>query len=187
MTGIGGGTVRDLIIGRTPLFYFKDPNYFLICIFAGICAYLVPGFFKKTYSLFRFIDSIGLSAFVIIGASVCHSYLFPFEAMPTVMSVLACTFSGMFTGFGGGVIRNTMIGSTPFAFMSGSNYILSAFWGAFVFYLISFYNLQIAIFTSILITMIFREIISEYGVYTKIIKKNFRLKETPQKIEKADN
>lgn len=49
VTAVGGGTVRDLIIGRTPLFYLIDSNYFLVCIFAGVCTYLIPSFFKKNY------------------------------------------------------------------------------------------------------------------------------------------
>jgi|GEM_PF-947254 len=176
VTGIGGGTIRDLIIGRTPLFYLKDQNYLLICIIAGLCAYFVPSFFERTYSLFRFIDSIGLSAFVIIGASVCHDYLFTFETTPRVMSALACIFAGMFTGFGGGVIRNAMMGNTPFAFTSRSNYILSSFFGAFIFYFIFFYNFQVAVSASFLMTMVFREIVSEYGAYRKIVKRNIKQK-----------
>lgn len=80
VTAVGGGTVRDLIIGRTPLFYLIDSNYFLVCIFAGVCTYLIPSFFKKNY--------------------------------------LTCIFTGVITGVGGGVIRNAMMGSTPFAFKS---------------------------------------------------------------------
>ncbi|MFA4941513.1 MAG: TRIC cation channel family protein, partial [Patescibacteria group bacterium] len=70
ITAVGGGTVRNLIIGRTPLFYLRDPNYLLICLGAGLLAYLLPNFFKRSYTIFRFVDSIGLATFVIIGASI---------------------------------------------------------------------------------------------------------------------
>ncbi len=170
VTAVGGGTVRDLIIGRTPLFYLIDSNYFLVCIFAGVCTYLIPSFFKKNYSLFRFVDSIGLAVFVIIGASVCHSHLFPLELTPNLISAITCIFTGVITGVGGGVIRNAMMGSTPFAFKS-SNYISSGFWGALIYYFLLFYSPTLAILSSFLITMLFREVISEYGVYKRVVLK----------------
>ena len=76
ITAVGGGTFRDVAIGRTPLFYFQDANYLLLAILAGVVIYFAPTFFAKQYSLFRFIDSVGLAAFVIIGVSVANLSLF---------------------------------------------------------------------------------------------------------------
>ncbi|MBI4779389.1 TRIC cation channel family protein [Candidatus Falkowbacteria bacterium] len=173
ITAVGGGTVRDLIIGRTPLFYLKDSNYLLICLLAGLAAYLLPNFFKKAYSIFRLTDSIGLAVFVIIGASVCQSYLFNGVAFPTLLSSLACVFLGMLTGFGGGVLRDAIMGDTPFALKSGSNYVSSAFFGASVYYFLMFFNNSVAVAVSIATTLILREIVSKYGIYKKsIVKKS---------------
>ncbi len=172
ITAVGGGTIRDLIIGRVPLFYLRDKNYLLICILAGLLAYCLPKFFKKTYSAFRLIDSIGLAAFVIIGASVSQDYLFANLAYPTVISALACVFLGMLTGFGGGVLRDTVMGDTPFSLKRGSNYVASAFWGATVFYELRFINPELALAASMAITLILREIVSPYGIYKKVIIRN---------------
>jgi len=172
LTAVGGGTVRDLIIGRTPLFYLKDPNYLLLCLVAGSLTYFLPHFFKKTYSIFRLTDSIGLAAFVIIGASVCHEFLFNNNGELSALSSLACIFLGMLTGFGGGVIRDTVMGDTPYALKQGSNYVSSAFWGAALFYFLMFFNLQLAMTISFLATITLREIISPYGIYKKMIKRN---------------
>lgn len=171
ITSIGGGTVRDLIIGRTPLFYLKDPNYLLIAIFASIITYFTPTFFKKWYSVFRFIDSIGLSAFTIIGVSITYAHLFNSQGF-SIISFLSCTLLGMLTGFGGGVVRDSIMGDMPLSLQKGSNYVLSAFCGAVSFYLLSFINITLAITMSILITMVFREIISPFGLYQKTIRKN---------------
>src|SRR3989344_8715141 len=65
ITALGGGTIRDLIINRTPLFYLKDQNYLIVCLAAGILIYFATSFFKKGYSFFRFMDSVGLASFVI--------------------------------------------------------------------------------------------------------------------------
>lgn len=165
ITAVGGGTVRDLIINRVPLFYLRDPNYLLICIIGGLLTYLMPALFKKGYSFFRLIDSIGLAAFAIIGVSISYSHLFNSQHDITLISLLACVFLGMLTGFGGGVVRDAIMGDTPLSLKNGSNYVLSAFLGSLLFYLLMFFNLIFAMSISIIITLTLREIISNYGIY----------------------
>lgn len=172
ITAVGGGTFRDLIIGRTPLFYLKDSNYLLIAIIGGIITYFAPTFFKRRYSFFRLIDSLGLAAFVVIGTSVSFSSLFQTTASPTFISFLACSLLGMITGFGGGVIRDSIMGGVPLSLRHGSNYAVSAFWGALSFYLLMFLDLRIAIFVSMTITLFFREVVSKYGIYKKLVRKH---------------
>lgn len=170
ITAVGGGTVRDLIINRTPLFYLIDPNYILISALGAIITFSVPTFFKQKYSFFRLIDSIGLSVFVIIGVSVVYNHLFANTGL-SINSFLSCVFLGMVTGFGGGVIRDAVMGDAPFVFRKGSNYAISSLLGAFSFYLFMFYNISVAIVISMVITLTFREIISKYGIYKKCFKK----------------
>lgn len=170
ITSVGGGTFRDLIIGRTPLFYLQDPNYLLIAILGGIIVYLVPVFFKKAYSLFRFIDSLGLAAFVVIGTSVVFTFLFN-SPDSSLISFLASVFLGMVTGFGGGIIRDAIMGDVPLSLKHGSNYITAAFWGAFSFYFLMFTNIELATIVSIVVVLVFREFISKYGLYKKIVRK----------------
>ncbi|MBI2041545.1 MAG: TRIC cation channel family protein [Candidatus Nealsonbacteria bacterium] len=163
ITALGGGTIRDLIIGRTSLFYLKDLNYFIICVIAGILVYIIPVIFQKGYSFFRLMDSIGLAAFVIIGVSVAGNFGF----IPSV-------FLGMLTGFGGGIIRDSIMSSdVPMSLKKGSNYALSAFLGAASFYLLMFINVQLAMAVSIIITLAMREIISKYGIINKLILKEY--------------
>lgn len=171
ITSVGGGSVRDLIIGRTPLFYLLDPNYLVVATIAGILTYFIPTFFKKWYSFFRFVDSVGLSAFTIIGVSVTYKSLFE-SAGFTLMSFLACILMGMLTGFGGGVVRDAIMGDMPLSLKKGSNYVSSAFWGSLSFYLLMFVNLNFAIITSVAITLFLREVVSSFGLYKKVFKRN---------------
>ena len=175
ITAVGGGTFRDLIIDRAPLFYLRDPNYLLIAVLGGIVTYAIPHIFKKGYSWFRFLDSIGLAAFVIIGASVTHKHLFADYSDWSLIAFLASVFMGMVTGFGGGVIRDAIMGDTPFAFKKESTYITATFIGAFSFYVLMFFNLNWAVFISIALTMTSREILSKYGLYKKILKPKLHL------------
>lgn len=170
ITAVGGGTLRDLIINRLPLFYLIDQNYFLIAIFGSVIVYFIPALFKKAYSFFRLIDSIGLAAFVIIGVSASFSSLFKIDSGPTFVSFLATVLLGMITGFGGGIIRDSIMGEVPFSFRKGSNYATSAFWGAVSFYFLMFINFNLAITISMIVTLILREAISKYGIYRKMVK-----------------
>jgi len=174
ITALGGGTVRDLIIGRTPLFYLKDHYYLIIAISASILTYFVPTFFKKWYSFFRFVDSIGLSAFAIIGVSATYNHLFSPGSF-TIISFLSSVLMGMITGFGGGILRDAVMGDMPFAFRKGSNYAIAAFCGSVSFYLLMFLDLTVAIVFSMLLTLFCREIVSPFGVYKKVFKKDKNL------------
>jgi uncharacterized membrane protein YeiH len=166
ITAIGGGTIRDLIINRAPLFYLRDQNYLLIAVLAGIITYYIPTFFRKWYSVFRFIDSVGLSAFAIIGVSATYLHLF-LNSGPSIISFVVCVFLGMLTAFGGGIIRDSVAGDVPISLTKGSNYANSAFVGSTIFYCLMFINSNLAIVISMLATLFLREIFSPYGVYKK--------------------
>lgn len=172
ITSVGGGTFRDLILGRTPLFYLKDSNYLLMAIIGGIITYFVPTFFKKAYSLFRFIDSLGLAAFVIIGISISIATLFKNTTDPSLISFMASTLLGMVTGFGGGVIRDSIMGDVPLSLKKGSNYVASSFWGAFAFYFLMFINIELATIASMIVVLTLRELVSKYGFYKKYVRKS---------------
>lgn len=169
ITAVGGGTFRDVAIGRTPLFYFKDSSYLLIAILAGVIIYFASTFFEKRYSFFRLIDSIGLAAFVIIGVSIADGFLFGGNSF-SLLSLLVSVFLGMLTGFGGGIVRDAIMGGTPLSLQHGSNYVSSAFWGALSFYILKSVDVNLAVAISFAITLILREVISQYGIYHKIIK-----------------
>lgn len=166
VTAVGGGTVRDLIIGRTPLFYLKDPSYLTITIISSILAFYSPSFFKKQFSFFRFLDSVGLATFVIIGVSIPFKYL---NLEFSFMSFYISMFIGILTGCGGGVLRDAIMGDVPFALKHGSNYISSAFVGSLLFYFLMFVNVNLAIIISMTAVMMMREFSSEYGIYHRVI------------------
>ena len=171
---VGGGTFRDLIIGRTPLFYLKDPNYLLLTVIGGVATYFVPHFFKKRFSFFRFLDSIGLAAFSIIGTSVSFNYLFKGE-FQGLISILVCVPLGVITAAGGGILRNALMGDLAGAFTKKSNYLTASFAGAFSFFLLMFVDIDLATFVSIFLTLSVREILAEHGVYKKIFRKKFKV------------
>lgn len=109
ITAVGGGILRDIIIGVVPPTAFRDPIYALIAIATGIIAFLP--FIRKRINLDHFIwilaDSIGLGAFTMIGVSTGAA----------TDNLFLQVFLGVLTGVGGGVIRDICSGDIPMIFV----------------------------------------------------------------------
>ena len=98
-TGIGGGTLRDLLIGA-PVFWVRDPGYVAVCIVAA-CAIWVMGARAWRLSALLWLDAIGLAAYGVIGAAKAASYGVP---------PLVCIVMGGLTACFGGVVRDILAG-----------------------------------------------------------------------------
>jgi uncharacterized membrane protein YeiH len=119
ITGIGGGTTRDLLLGRT-VWWTQDPTELLLCVGASLLT-----FFFITSDITRrkgmiWADTLGLSVFGVVG---CHIAL-AFGA-PVVIAV----FMGMVTATGGGVIRDVLTNTQPMI-VSGQLYATAALLGS---------------------------------------------------------
>ncbi|MEO1518217.1 MAG: trimeric intracellular cation channel family protein [Bacteroidota bacterium] len=107
VTAVGGGTIRDVLIGSTPVGWMKDLNY-LYVIFSGL---LISIFFKRAVqklrrTLFLF-DTIGIGLFTILGLQKTLDH----EIAP-VVAVMMGTVSAVF----GGVVRDTLCNEIPLIF-----------------------------------------------------------------------
>lgn len=109
ITAVGGGIIRDLLIGVVPPAAFRDPIYALIAIGVAVIAFFP--FVSRKINLDHFIwilaDSIGLGAFTMIGVSTGTAF----------DNVFLEVFLGVLTGVGGGVIRDICSGDIPMIFI----------------------------------------------------------------------
>ena len=107
VTSIGGGTVRDLLLGDTPVAWMRDVNYCLLILVTSIVALFFKHQIKKfKVTLFLF-DSLGLGLFTLVG--VQKGIVFGLE--PGI-----CVALGTITGCFGGVIRDTLLNTIPLIF-----------------------------------------------------------------------
>ena len=121
VTGIGGGTLRDLLIGA-PVFWVVDPGYIAVCI---ACAGAVWAIGVKTWRMpvLLWLDAIGLAAYAVVGASKAASYgCAPLVAV--VMGVLSASF--------GGIVRDVLAGE-PSVLLRKEIYVTAAVLGASLF------------------------------------------------------
>jgi len=98
-TGVGGGTVRDLLIGA-PVFWVHDLSQPIICLGAALIVYMTPGRWWSLRAL-DWLDAVGLAAFAVFGTAKAMSYgVHPFTA----------ALMGISTGCVGGIIRDLLAG-----------------------------------------------------------------------------
>lgn len=106
-TAVGGGTLRDLLIGSTPVGWMQDINY-LFAIGAGILAAV---FFRKLFERLRktmfLFDTIGLGMFAILGLEKTLSV-----GLSPIVAIMMGTISAVF----GGVLRDTLVNEIPLIF-----------------------------------------------------------------------
>ena len=115
-TAVGGGVVRDLILGITPPYTFQDPFSAMVAL--GVSAVFFLRRFRhfimhrpELYDLMMlWLDSIGLGAFTVIGVQIAYHH----TAEPTLFLLV---FVGVVTGAGGGLMRDVMAGDTPYIFV----------------------------------------------------------------------
>ena len=122
IAGIGGGTVRDILLGRLPVYWVHDPIYVVV----GVCAAVVTFFLGRKIRLpknfFLLPDAVGLALFTVIGTSV---------AMNLQVHWFIAALMGVITGVFGGVIRDILCNEVPLIFRTDI-YATASLAGAFL-------------------------------------------------------
>ena len=109
ITGVAGGTIRDIIFGNELPNSLIDPAYVIITVATAIVLFFLYSRMKKHWNLFLKFDAIGLGVFTVIGATFAYN-LFG-------MNFLVIILSGMLTGIGGGILRDVLVNQTPIVFV----------------------------------------------------------------------
>ncbi len=123
VTGVGGGLIRDMLIGATPAASLADERYLIICLIGGIIAFLAAGRVAQQWNKVMIADAVGLGVFAAIGAAKASAFgLGPVGVMG--MAALTAT--------GGGAIRDVLVGEIP-AVIRHDFYATAAIIGGAVF------------------------------------------------------
>lgn len=113
-TAVGGGVIRDLILGQNPPKTFQDPTFALISVAVSLIVFAFFYFGKHFHNkripdmLLLIADSLGLGIFTVNGVAAAAD---AYEGMTLLL------FSGVLTGVGGGVLRDMLAGDRPYIFV----------------------------------------------------------------------
>lgn len=122
VTGIGGGTLRDLLLG-VPVFWVQAPIYVLICIIAASTTYFAVKIISQRHQWILWMDAIGLSVFAMAGTQA---------ALAVQDSVVIAVVMGVMTATFGGIIRD-MICAELLTLLKPEIYITAALLGSLVY------------------------------------------------------
>src|SRR5579859_2551193 len=104
LTAIGGGTLRDVLLNRHPIFWVRDARYLLIILLAAALTMFYIAFFPPPGNSLLIADALGLALFAISGAQIAEA---------AGLSPLIVVLMGTMTGTAGGVLRDVMAARVP--------------------------------------------------------------------------
>lgn len=119
ITSVGGGMIRDIVLGNIPPSVFKNPVYALVATITSCVVFLIVGMkkelmessFKVYYDqMMLLMDSVGLGIFTVVGVNTGIRFGY-------INNTFLLVFLGTITGVGGGLLRDMMAGVPPYIFV----------------------------------------------------------------------
>jgi uncharacterized membrane protein YeiH len=147
VTALGGGTIRDLALGATPVFWAQDSNYLVNAAITALVTFYLVRFQELPLAVLMVADAFALAFFTIIGAR---------KGMVLAGSPSVAVAMGVTTGVAGGILRDLLIGEIPLVFRREIYlYATAAFCGASFFVLLNRWsvNPQINLILGTLVTL----------------------------------
>lgn len=122
VTGVGGGTVRDLILG-VPVFWVANHDYLAVCAAMAVIVYVTAHLIELRYRLLLWLDAVGLAAYCVYGA---------WKGLVVTGSAPVAIVMGLLTATLGGILRDQLAGE-PSVLMRREIYVTAAMAGAVTF------------------------------------------------------
>jgi uncharacterized membrane protein YeiH len=121
LTAVGGGTIRDVLLDRNPIFWIADPTYLAVGAGAALVIFFTAHLLESRMRALVWLDSFALAIAVAAGAGV---------ALSLEQSGVIVILMGMITGCMGGLMRDVVVGEVPLVLKQGELYVTAAFAGA---------------------------------------------------------
>lgn len=135
VTAFGGGTMRDLLLGRTPIFWLVDPWLSIATFGIAVLAFFLLN--RVSDRLLVIPDALGLGFFSILGATY---------AMQMDLSLLIISLMGVVTGMFGGILRDVLCNKIPSVFKRNTElYATCAFIGTWLFIILLKLHVEISV------------------------------------------
>lgn len=146
-TSLGGGTVRDLLLGRK-VFWMADETYLWVTVITAMLTFFITRVRHLPEKLFLIPDAIGLSLFAIVGTQVALDWNMPW---------LTASLLGVLTAVLGGLLRDVMINEVPLVF-SSELYATAAWFGSITLIILDALGVQatVAAWAGILVCIMVR-------------------------------
>lgn len=121
VTAVGGGTIRDLLLGREAIFWVAQPAYISVACAAAVIVFFSAHLFESRLRALLWLDSFALAVAVPAGTGV---------ALTMDQPALVVVLMGTITGCMGGLLRDVVLDDVPVVLRQGELYVTAAFFGA---------------------------------------------------------
>lgn len=121
ITALGGGTVRDILLGYYPLTWIIYPEYIVITFIASILAIFIAKHIAKRYKFFLLLDALGLVTFAYLGSDIGYNVAQNSVNNDDFMIFGSCIIAvlmAIITGVSGGVLRDVLCNHVPLVFQT---------------------------------------------------------------------
>lgn len=136
VTAVGGGVLRDILLGHLPPDSLVHPRNCIISIVIALVVFVLHRRLEHFRNVIQFFDAIGLGAFTAIGSAIAYQ---------SGMGIFLVVLLGVITGTGGGVIRDILAREVPYVFQK-EIYALASIAGGLVFFPLASGNLHLAMY-----------------------------------------
>lgn len=120
LTAVGGGTVRDVLLGRLPVFWVQRPEYMVLIAVAAVAVFFTAHLLESRYRVLLWLDACALSVAVPAGVAV---------TLATGHPAIVVLIMGVVTGTVGGLMRDVLCNEVPLTLKQGELYLSCAFAG----------------------------------------------------------
>ena len=127
VTAIGGGTIRDVLLARYPIFWLADPAYLIVIVAAALITVAYTRWRPPPHATLLVADALGLAVFSVAGAQIAEA-----ASLPAVSGVLL----GTVTGTAGGAVRDVLSAEVPLILRRGNLYASAAIAGTSSYFLL---------------------------------------------------
>jgi uncharacterized membrane protein YeiH len=136
VTATGGGTLRDVLMDRHPIFWISAPWYIGVSVLAALITWLWVRKFPPPDRALQYADALGLAFFSLAGAQIAEAGgLTPFAA----------TIMGAITGCAGGLIRDVLVAEVPLVFRQSELYVTACLAGVVLYFALKALGLPVGV------------------------------------------
>jgi len=162
LTAVGGGTIRDVLLDRNPIFWIENPVHLGVAVTAALVVFFTAHLLESRMRTLVWLDSFALAVAVAAGTGVALSL----DQSPVIVVLM-----GISTGCMGGLMRDVVVGEVPLVLRQGELYVTAAFAGAATTTLaMIWFDTPLALLAGAIITWILRAGSLHFGWHLPVYK-----------------
>lgn len=154
VTALGGGSVRDVLLGHYPLTWVAHPEYIVLTTMAALFTIIIAKWMKHLRNMFLLLDALGLICFTIIGCQI---------AIEMGHGFVVAGIAGVLTGVSGGILRDILCNDVPLVFRR--ELYASISFAAVVFYWLCMHYTPLNLEITIILTLVFGFTLRVLAIY----------------------